>query len=192
MKIPYSKNTTTLLALEHLNTFRKECMERGISLTPLAVTDVATGLYGRACVSVGDPKGRPLPAHRLGAGDQVRLHSTKGSIGTEGPTEISGALTFLHRNHSHHRRRNSGAATAREESKMKTVERVADFEAVLHNGELKDMRHSPHTCTLFHALFHAFLRSSFQRPWLCSTALVGCFHGRKLEDGRLYGIPRLP
>lgn len=71
-------------------------MERGISLVPLAVTGLSTGLYGRACVSVGDPKGRPLPAHRLGSGDQVRLHSTKGSKGgkgdaEEGVSEILGA-----------------------------------------------------------------------------------------------------
>ncbi|CAM9164154.1 unnamed protein product, partial [Scytosiphon promiscuus] len=65
----------------------QECMERGISLVPLAVTGLSTGLYGRACVSVGDPKGRPLPAHRLGAGDQVRLHSTKGSKGGKGDLE---------------------------------------------------------------------------------------------------------
>lgn len=63
-------------------------MERGISLVPLAVTGLSTGLYGRACVSVGDPKGRPLPAHRLGAGDQVRLYSTKGS-GTKGSSSSS-------------------------------------------------------------------------------------------------------
>ena len=74
----------------------QECMERGISLVPLTVTGLSTGLYGRACVTVGDPKGRPLPAHRLSAGDQVRLHSTKGSKGTkgngieEGVSEISG------------------------------------------------------------------------------------------------------
>lgn len=82
-------------------------MERGISLVPLAVQSVTTGLYGRACVSVGDPKGRPLPAHRLGAGDQVRLHSTKGSSNADGPAEILGvykcpraavcALAGLHR-----------------------------------------------------------------------------------------------
>lgn len=68
-------------------------MERGISLLPLAVTGLSTGLYGRACVTVGDPKGRPLPAHRLGAGDQVRLYSTKGSRAggaDEGVSEISG------------------------------------------------------------------------------------------------------
>lgn len=71
-------------------------MERGISLVPLTVTGLSTGLYGRACVTVGDPKGRPLPAHRLSAGDQVRLHSIKGSKGSkgtgieEGVSEISG------------------------------------------------------------------------------------------------------
>lgn len=71
-------------------------MERGISLVPLAVTGLSTGLYGRACVSVGDPKGRPLAAHRLGPGDQVRLYSTKGSsskggaAAEEGVSEISG------------------------------------------------------------------------------------------------------
>lgn len=73
-------------------------MERGISLVPLTVTGLSTGLYGRACVTVGDPKGRPLPAHRLSAGDQVRLHSTKGSKGggaEEGVSEISGADTYL-------------------------------------------------------------------------------------------------
>lgn len=67
-------------------------MERGISLLPLAVTGLSTGLYGRACVNVGDPKGRPLPSHRLGAGDQVRLYSSKGSHGgDDGVSEISGA-----------------------------------------------------------------------------------------------------
>lgn len=73
-------------------TIGKECMERGVSLVPLAVKGVTTGLYGKACVSVGDPKGGPLPAHRLSAGDQVRLYSTKGNAGSsdEGPTEISG------------------------------------------------------------------------------------------------------
>lgn len=73
-------------------------MERGVSLLPLAVAGLSTGLYGRACVTVGDPKGRVLPAHRLGAGDQVRLYSTKGvkggkgtdSEGSEGVSEISG------------------------------------------------------------------------------------------------------
>lgn len=69
-------------------------MERGISLVPLAVQSVTTGLYGRACLSVGDPKGRPLPAHRLGAGDQVRLHSTKGSNNTDGRAGILGVYTF--------------------------------------------------------------------------------------------------
>ncbi|CAB1098427.1 unnamed protein product [Ectocarpus sp. CCAP 1310/34] len=70
----------------------QECMERGVSLVPLAVTGLSTGLYGRACVSVGDPKGRPLPAHRLGAGDQVRLYSSKGGKGDIGGgiSEISG------------------------------------------------------------------------------------------------------
>ncbi|CAM9793142.1 unnamed protein product, partial [Hapterophycus canaliculatus] len=82
----------------------QECMERGISLVPLAVTGLSTGLYGRACVSVGDPKGRPLPAHRLGAGDQVRLHSTKGSKGgkgdaEEGISEISGVTKRQRRGH---------------------------------------------------------------------------------------------
>lgn len=71
-------------------------MERGISLVPLAVEGVSTGLYGRACVTVADSKGRPLPAHRLGAGDQVRLYSTKGGKGDKGEdadkgiAEISG------------------------------------------------------------------------------------------------------
>lgn len=67
-------------------------MERGISLVPLVIKGVTTGLYGRASVSVGALKNRPLPAHRFGAGDQVRLHSTKGSKGTgeEYPTEILG------------------------------------------------------------------------------------------------------
>lgn len=81
-----------LLAIATITMARQECMERGISLMPLAVKGVATGLYGRAYVSVGDSKGRPLPAHRIGAGDEVRLHSTKGSKGhaDEGPTEILG------------------------------------------------------------------------------------------------------
>lgn len=71
-------------------------MERGVSLLPLAVVGLSTGLYGRAYVTVGDPKGRALPAHRLGAGDEVRLYSTKGSKGgkgadaEEGVSEISG------------------------------------------------------------------------------------------------------
>lgn len=67
-------------------------MERGISLVPVAVKGVTTGLYGRACVSLGDPKGRPLPAHRLSSGDEVRLYSTKGSQGDteDGPSEILG------------------------------------------------------------------------------------------------------
>lgn len=80
---------------------RKECMERGISLVPLVVTGVSTGLYGRACVTVGDPKGRPLPAHRLGPGDQVRLYSSKGSskgvAGDERASEISGAAGCVFR-----------------------------------------------------------------------------------------------
>ena len=79
-------------------------MERGISLVPLIVTGLSTGLYGRACVTVGDPKGRPLPAHHLSAGDQVRLHSTKESKGSkgskgsgteEGLSEISGGDVCL-------------------------------------------------------------------------------------------------
>lgn len=72
-------------------------MERGVSLVPLAVTGLSTGLYGRACVSVGDPKGRPLPAHRLGAGDQVRLYSSKGGKGDVegGISEISGEQTAI-------------------------------------------------------------------------------------------------
>lgn len=70
-------------------------MERGISLVPLAVTGLSTGLYGRACVAVGDPKGRPLPAHRLGAGDEVRLYSTKGGSGEGGISEILGGPAVL-------------------------------------------------------------------------------------------------
>lgn len=62
-----------------------------MSLLPLAVVGLSTGLYGRAYVSVGDPKGRVLPAHRLGAGDEVRLHSTKGSKGGKGTGAEEGA-----------------------------------------------------------------------------------------------------
>ncbi|CAM9387930.1 unnamed protein product, partial [Discosporangium mesarthrocarpum] len=69
-----------------------ECVERGVSLVPVVVTGVTTGLYGRACVSVGDPKGRPLPAHRLGAGDEVRLYSTKGKGVVGEQTEITGVI----------------------------------------------------------------------------------------------------
>lgn len=64
-----------------------------MSLLPLEVKGISTGLYGRACVSVADPKDRLLPAHRFSAGDEVRLYSSKGSKGgipDEGPSEITG------------------------------------------------------------------------------------------------------
>ncbi|CAM9842860.1 unnamed protein product, partial [Choristocarpus tenellus] len=63
-----------------------------VSLTPLVVTGVTSGMYGRACVLVGDSKGRPLPAHRMGAGDEVRLHSTKGKGGETEITDITGVV----------------------------------------------------------------------------------------------------
>lgn len=68
-----------------------------MSLFPLEVKGMSTGLYGRACVSVADPKDRPLPAHRFSAGDEVRLYSSKGSKGgapDEGPSEITGGSAF--------------------------------------------------------------------------------------------------